>query len=93
MLFFFKANGSIPSAIVTTSFPNHGSSCHAEYTMPWEICPWLFQVITSLLKSILLTQESKDHHLPFLEPISEEGKFSLFILMNLCFGARSTMDV
>lgn len=61
--------------------------------MPWEICPWLFQVITSLLKSILLTQESKDHHLPFLEPISEEGKFSLFILMNLCFGARSTMDV
>lgn len=93
MLFFFKANGSIPSAIVTTSFPNHGSYGHAEYSMPWEICPWLFQVITSLLKSILLMQESKEHHLPFLEPISEEGKFSLFILMNLCFGARSTMDV
>lgn len=34
--------------------------------------------IASLLKSILVMQESKGHHLPFLEPISQGGKLSVY---------------
>lgn len=62
--------------------------------MPWEICPWLFQVIAPLPEPILLTQEAKEHHLSLLKPIYKGETLSCTcVLMNLCLGARRTVDV
>lgn len=67
---------------------------HADYSRPWEICPGSSSTAPLPKSMLLMERESREHLLSSPESIYKGQVLpSRCTVMNLCFGARRTMNL